>query len=215
METFNLKSYWNNRYVTQPNSAGDGSGAGSEGLEANIKANIINLWIKQFEIKTITEVGCGSGRNLMLYNIPISYTGYDISPRAIEMCNERTRKIQNSLKYFFTNEYDKQDFNADLLLCLDVYYHIPNDDDFELLCKNLFVDFKGKYIIAYTTDTDEQFLPDGTPLANHLRFRKFLDKVNEYGTWEALYIIEGFNTTDGKTMQLPNNKKFFLLRRII
>jgi len=205
-----LKEYWDTRY-----RQGGTSGAGSYGVEAVTKANLINTWIKQYGIRTINEIGSGDGNNLLFYHVPISYTGYDLSSKAVELANEKTRKIKNSLKYFFTNNYDDQNFDADLCLCLDVWYHEVEDQDFEALCQTLFVKGKWKYIIAYTTDTDIQVLADGTPLADHLKFRPFLDTVKEFPQWEVLSVVTGFNTSDGLPMLFPNGKKFFLLKRFV
>ena len=203
-----LTNYWDNRYVQ-----GGNSGAGSYGMEAAVKANIINHWIKEYEIKTINEIGCGDGNNLLLYDIPISYTGYDISPKAIEICNEKTRKIKNSLKYYFTTNVNDIDYQADLCLCLDVWYHQVKDEDFSFLCHQLFELGEWEYIIIYSTDTNSQFTADGKPLASHMKPREVLSKVAEYPQWEVLYWISGFNTTDGKTMMFPAEKKFFLLHK--
>lgn len=204
-----LTKYWNDRYVN-----GGNSGAGSYGLEAFTKAQVINKWIKQYGIKTINEIGCGDGNNLLLYDIPISYTGYDISQKAVEICNEKTRRIPNSLKYYFTNEFNDMDFDADLCLVLDVWYHLVDDLDFHKFCRDLFEGRgKWKYIIIYSTDTDSQFLDDGTPLAAHLKFRKVLETVESYPNWELLYWLSGFQTSDEKTYNFPASKKFFIFKR--
>lgn len=204
-----LTEYWNQRYVQ-----GGNSGAGSYGQEATMKASIINHWIKNNEIRTINEVGCGDANNLLMYYVDISYTGYDISPKAIQMCNEKTRKIPNSLKYFFTSDPNKQDFNADLCLCLDVWYHQTEDKDFEELCKLLFVIGNWKYIIIYSTDTNSQFTSDGKPLAKHMHPREVLSKVAEYPEWKVKYWCSGFKSEEDISMLFPAEKKFFLLERV-
>lgn len=212
MGNFDLREYWENRYKNRQGIAGDGSGAGSEGVEAITKAQIINNWIKEFEIKTINEIGCGSGDNLLYYKVPISYTGYDISPKAIELCNEKTRKIPNNLKYYFTNTIRDMDFDADLCLLLDVWYHITDDFEFQMLCDTLFVNNNWKYIIIYSTDTDSEFIHTGERQAQHLKQREVLSKVKEFPQWEVQYVLTGFQTSDGKVFAFPCNKKFFLLK---
>jgi len=204
-----LSNYWQQRYVS-----GGNSGAGSYGEEAKMKGSLINHWMKLHEMRTINEIGCGDGNNLMYYNVDISYTGYDISERAIQICNEKTRKIKNSLKYFFTTEYDKQDFDADVCLCLDVWFHQVKDEDFEALCKNLFVDFRGKYIIIYSTDTDSQFMEDGTPVAPHMRPREVLSKVAEYPQWKLKFWCSGYRDVNDRLALFPSTKKFFLFERV-
>ena len=201
-----VEKYWENRYAQ-----GGNSGAGSYGMEAAFKANIINHWIAQHDIKTINEIGCGDGNNLLLYDIPISYVGYDISPKAIEICNQKTKRIKNALKYYFTSNLEDMDYDADVCLLLDVWYHLTDDKVFEDLCQTLFVDGNWKYIIAYNMDSNSQFTEDGTAFAPHLQNREFLSKVQEFPKWEVLYWLSGFNTTDGKQVLFPAQKRLFLL----
>ena len=208
MNNFNSQEYWQQRYVS-----GGNSGAGSYGVEAVTKANIINHWIKQYDIRTIFEAGSGDGNNLLFYHIPTSYCGYDVSPKAIELCLEKTRKIPNSLKYYFTSDIKMIDTEADLCLSLDVMYHLIEDSVFEDYCNLLFKN-NYKYVIIYSTDTDSQFLADGTPLAPHVRFRSISDMIKKYPEYELLYMVSGFNTDDGKQMLFPSDKRFFLLKKL-
>jgi len=209
-EKFNNFQYWDNRYKYNSNSAGGGSGAGSEGLEAVIKATIINAWTKEYEMRTITELGCGSGDNLQLYNIPISYCGYDISPKAVEICNQKIK----SLKHYFTSKIDEIDFDTDLCLSLDVYYHLVDDKVFQDYCKFLF--YGGwKYIIAYTTDTDSEFIHTGEKQAEHLKQRSFTNEYQKHRQWELVAMLHGYKSSDNKTINFPGNKKFFLLRNTL
>ena len=208
MNEFDLAAYWESRYLN-----GGNSGAGSYGAEAQMKATIINYWIKEYNIRTITELGCGDGANLWLYDVPISYCGYDISPKAIELCEEKFHKHRNRLKYIFTTNMNMIDFDSDLCLSLDVWYHQIEDEDFEDYCKLLFEVGNWKYIIIYSTDTDSQFTEDGTPLAKHVRFRPVLDKVKEYPQWEVLFWSSGIRLSDDKNYRFPSLKRFFLLKR--
>ena len=209
---FNIQEYWNQRYLT-----GGNSGAGSYNEEAMMKATIINHWIKEYNIRTINEIGCGDCNNLLMYNIPISYTGYDISPQAIKICNERTRKIVNNLKYYFTNEYENMDFTADLCLCLDVWFHQVLDEDFNKLCNTLFEIGKWKYVIIYSTDTNSQFTPEGLPLSQHMRQREVMTKILQYPQFEVKYWISGIQVNNKadviNNVQFPSEKKFYLLAR--
>lgn len=204
----NMKSYWDNRYAS-----GGNSGAGSYNTEAVTKAQIINHWMNEFKLRTISEIGCGDGNNLLFYKVDMGYSGYDYSSEAIELCKEKTKRIPNSLKYYFTDKPENIDYQADVCLCLDVWYHQTEDKDFNFLCHQLFELGDWKYMIVYTTDTNNQFTQDGTPLAPHVRFREFLSEVDKYsGKWEVVYWISGFNSSDGLTKHFPSEKKMFLLR---
>lgn len=207
-KVFDVASYWDNRY-----KSGGNSGAGSYNTEAVIKASVINAWIKEHEIRTITELGCGDGNNLQMYNVPISYCGYDLSQTAVEICNEKTRKIKNSLKYFFTSDMNQIDLQADLCLSLDVWYHLVDDKVFADYCNILF-NGGWKYIIAYTTDTDSEFISTGEKQADHLKQRSFTNEYQKHPQWELVAMLHGYKTQDEKVMNFPGDKKFFLLKRV-
>lgn len=203
MGNFNLKQFWQERYV-----GGGNSGAGSYNVEAMLKASIINNWIKQLDIKTIQEIGCGDANNLLLYDVRMQYTGYDISEKAIQICREKTRKIRNSLMYYFGSEEKDIDYDAKMCLCLDVWYHQINDEDFEELCQKLFVKGNWEYVVIYSTDTNNQFTREGVVLAQHVRYREVQSKVSEFQDWELMYWQGGYSDNN-----LPSDKKMFLYRR--
>lgn len=200
MSDFNLKSYWENRYQT-----GGNSGAGSYNMEAMLKASFINTWIRNFNIKTIQEIGCGDGNNLLMYDIRMQYTGYDISPKAIEMCKEKTRKVRNSLFYYFGSEEKDIDYDARMCLCLDVWYHQVNDEDFEELCQKLFVKGNWKFLVIYSYEAN----PFGDDkVGQHIKYRDVLSKVAEFPNWELTYWVSGYSDN-----HLPSKKKMFLFTR--
>ena len=62
---FDSKKYWEKRYLK-----GGDSGDGSYGKLAEFKAKVINRFVKENEIKTIIEWGCGDGNQLTYMNYP-------------------------------------------------------------------------------------------------------------------------------------------------
>ena len=80
LEFRSTPEYWELRYKLKGNS-----GSGSYGRLADYKANCINGFVKNNEIKSVIEFGCGDGNQLTLaqYN---SYIGLDISNKAIKIC---------------------------------------------------------------------------------------------------------------------------------
>lgn len=197
---FNLKKYWQDRYVS-----GGNSGAGSYGDEAIFKANFINHWIEELGINTITEIGSGDANNLLLYKVNTSYCGYDISEKAVEISNEKTKRIHNGLKYFFTSKLNEIDYDAKLCLCLDVFYHQVNDDDFNALFDLIFKKGNWKYVIVYTAEysnISEELL------GNHMKYREIQSKVAALNSWELMHWISGYSND-----KLPSNKRFFLFER--
>ena len=76
----NSAEYWDQRYKT-----GGNSGAGSYNRLAEFKAEILNEFVDQQQITSVIEYGTGDGAQLKLARYP-SYTGVDISEKAVEMC---------------------------------------------------------------------------------------------------------------------------------
>ena len=72
---FDSKKYWQERYVK-----GGNSGAGSYGEFASYKANVINNFVRDNNVETVLELGCGDGNQLALFDIPV-YVGQDISEK--------------------------------------------------------------------------------------------------------------------------------------
>ncbi len=76
--------------------------------------------------KSICEVGCGAGEILnQLYlqmSQDISFTGYEVSPQAFELC----KNIQKDRLSFYLADLFLETTNFDLILCLDVFEHIED-----------------------------------------------------------------------------------------
>jgi len=161
--TIRSKEYWENRYAH-----GGTSGAGSYGLLAEFKAEILNAFVQEHQILSVIEFGCGDGNQLSLAHYP-AYIGLDVSKTAIRLCIERFR--QDPSKSFFL--YDSQcfmdrhnTFTAELALSLDVIFHLLEDDIFECYMQHLFAAAK-RYVIIYSSNTDE------VSPAPHIKHRHF------------------------------------------
>jgi len=76
----NSKQYWEKRY-----RSGGGSGSGSYNNLAVFKAEIINAFIKENDVKSVVELGCGDGNQLQLFEFN-TYIGYDVSDAVVEIC---------------------------------------------------------------------------------------------------------------------------------
>ncbi len=151
---------------------GSNSGAGAYNHLAEFKAEIINSFIKTNNIKNILEFGCGDGNNLALYNIE-NYMGIDVSPKAIEIC--KSKFTQDISKKFFTLDEFKQNKEAqktsELVLSLDVIYHLIEDEVFEEYMNSLF-NSSSKYIIIDASNFDET-------LCSHVKHRKFTNWIEK------------------------------------
>lgn len=157
------ENYWIERY-----NSGGNSGDGSNRKLAEFKAEILNKFVLKENIKTIIEYGCGDGNQLKLAEYP-TYTGFDVSPKAITLCRELftddTTKIFRLMK-----EYAGE--KAQLTLSLDVIYHLIEDEVFNEYMHRLF-DSAEEFVIIYSSNTNE----NKQDQAAHVKHRKFSEWV--------------------------------------
>lgn len=193
------KKYWEKRYI-----AGGNSGLGSYGRLARFKAEIINEFIKKNEIIKVIEFGCGDGNQLSLFKI-YNYIGLDISKTAIEICKKRFKKDKTK-SFFLYDPYSfggRDDFSAELILSLDVIYHLIEDDIFELYMKHLFL-VSNKFIIIYSSNAEN----DNIYSASHCRNRQFSEwiKIN-LPEWKLIEEIKN---------RYPNesNSDFYIYKKV-
>ncbi|MDP4116079.1 MAG: methyltransferase domain-containing protein [Bacteroidota bacterium] len=115
--------------------------------DANWKAQQIIKIIEanRIEPKSICEVGCGAGEILnqlhSRMNNNISFTGYEISPQAYELCKQRTK---GRLSFKLLNILDDTESLFDVVLVIDVVEHI--EDCFGFLKK---IKDKGRFKILH------------------------------------------------------------------
>jgi len=143
--------YWRARYLN-----GGNSGAGSYGEMAQFKADTINEFIESHkDIVAVLDVGCGDGNQASLLKCTY-YKGVDISKVAIDLCKKKFEDI-DTMSFMNTRELD--DFaQFDLVLSLDVVYHLLEEEVFESHMGTLFR-HAGKYVIIYSSDTN-RILPN-------------------------------------------------------
>jgi hypothetical protein len=74
---------------------------------------------------TVCEVGCGAGEilNHLHAELPeTNFFGYEVSPQAFEICSAKSKeRLQFALGDLLETEE-----RFDLLLCIDVFEHVPN-----------------------------------------------------------------------------------------
>lgn len=159
------EAYWQNRY-----NEGKNSGSGSYNQLAHFKAQFINDFVQQHQINSVIELGCGDGNQLKLSNYP-NYHGFDISEKAVEMCRSLFR--DDPSKKFDTMEMlDNQ--KSELLLSLDVIYHLVEDAVFETYMTQLF-NASSSFVIIYSSNTDEQQKLQA-PHVRHRNFSRWIEK---------------------------------------
>ncbi len=185
--------YWIERYAT-----GGNSGAGSYSKLAEYKAEVLNDFVKENNVKSVIEYGCGDGSQLKLAVYP-NYIGFDIAPKAIALCRELFRS-DSSKNFKLMEEYEGE--RAELTLSLDVIFHLVEDEVFESYMKRLFGS-SDRFVIIYSSDsdTDEQAqkvaphvkrkkLTKWVEVAPHVKHRKFTKWVEKnLRGWELIQHI--------------------------
>ena len=81
--------------------------------------------MRNLQPTTVCEIGCGAGEILSRLHeeLPAAQCfGYEISPQAFELCLTRQK---NNL-HFVLGDLLQTQARFDLLLCIDVFEHIPN-----------------------------------------------------------------------------------------
>ena len=162
---FDSAVYWEQRYVQ-----GGNSGAGSYNRLAEFKAWVLNEFCTKNNIKKIIEFGCGDGNQLKLsqYN---KYIGLDVSKKSIELCLDIFKGDSNK-EFYVLGSVDLNDdkFKGDLVISLDVIYHLIEDNIFENYMNNLFAS-SNKFVIIYSSNYDS------LSVAIHVKHRNFANFV--------------------------------------
>lgn len=161
---FGSKNYWETRYLK-----GGTSGPGSYGKLAEFKAEIINSFIEKNNISSVMEFGCGDGNQLDLLKIP-EYHGYDVSAEAIKICSA---KFSNDPTKTFENIDDYNLEKAELVLSLDVIFHLVENNVFENYMSRLFKAPK-KYVLIYSSNSDDIDVK-GSFHVKHRKFTSWID----------------------------------------
>ncbi len=163
------RDYWEKRYA-----AGRNSGAGSYGRLAKFKAEFINAFVIDNAITSVIEFGFGDGNQLSLADYP-QYIGLDVSRTAVSICQQRFA-ADNSKSFFLYDPFAFTDhrrvFSAELVLSLDVIYHLVEDDVFATYMTHLF-NAADRFVIVYSSDREDSTI---TP---HVRQRKFTTWVDQ------------------------------------
>lgn len=158
--------YWESRY-----KLGGNSGAGSYNILAKFKAEVINDFVTKKNIETVIEFGSGDGNQLKYFNFR-SYIGFDVSQTAINRCRE-IYKSDSTKQFEVLKAYNQE--KADLILSLDVIYHLIEDGTYFDYMEKLFAS-SSKYVIIYSSNDDEH---KNNNVATHVKHRKFTNWVEQ------------------------------------
>ncbi|MCM3784617.1 class I SAM-dependent methyltransferase [Neobacillus mesonae] len=147
--SFDYIGYWDNAYKN-----GGNSGAGSYGVLAEFKAEVINSLIAKHQLARVIEFGCGDGNQLSYMNYK-EYLGLDVAGSSIRLCTQRfASDPSKSFMLYNPGLFINQGFiAADLAVCLDVLYHITNEADYISTLRDLF-SVGAEWVVLYTRITN-------------------------------------------------------------
>jgi SAM-dependent methyltransferase len=157
-------SYWEERY-----RQGGTSGPGSYGRLAEFKAKVLNDFILKNEIQSIIEFGCGDGSQLALANYP-RYVGIDVAESSITACRKRFAGDANK-SFYFAGQIPANLGRSDLVLSLDVIYHLVEDRVFEEYMRSLFL-HSGRFVVIFSSNKSEQ---EPAPHVRHREFTRWIE----------------------------------------
>lgn len=177
--------FWEERYAN-----GGTSGPGSYGSLAQAKAEFLNTFVREHGVRSVTEFGCGDGHQLASAHYP-SYVGLDVSSAAVRICKRRFADDPSKSFFLYDGECFADPvgvFRADLVLSLDVIYHLVENEIFETHMRHIF-DSASRYVVVYSTNSE---LIDGAP---HVRHRAFTPWVEANAPeWRLARTVRGPNT---------------------
>ena len=109
----------------------------------------------------ICEVGCGAGEILsqlqLLLSGPVSYTGYEISPQAFQLCKA---KENERLRFRLDDLLLQDDAYFDIVLAIDIFEHVEDYFSFLRRLRN-----KGRFKIFHVPlDLSAQAVLRGSPI---------------------------------------------------
>jgi hypothetical protein len=164
--SFSSGNYWEYRYAD-----GGSSGDGSYGRLADFKAEFINEFIRKNKVERVIEFGCGDGNQLSLLE-GTEYLGLDVSATVIGKCGQKFEECntRSFIKYDPDNWINHGFVVAELVLSLDVLYHLVEQDIFLKYLNHLF-EAASDFVIIYSTNFD-------CSEAEHIRHREFTSLVS-------------------------------------
>lgn len=197
---FDSVTYWKNRY-----SNGGNSGSGSYGKLADFKAESFNRFVRENDIHSCIEYGCGDGNQLALMEVD-KYLGLDVSPDTISAISKKFEgDPRKKFEVYSPGIFKVSDgYRADISLSMDVILHLIEETRYQEYMRNLF-NSGGRFVGIFSTATDEQPLK----MAAHNRFRDHRKWISKKATDFQLVACE-FTPDD---LGYPINTGFFYYRR--
>lgn len=153
-------TYWQDRYRRGGQGRGKGSGSGSVGEAAAFKADVVNGFIRDHDVHSLFDYGCGDGEVAKRIMVD-EYVAYDPSVEAVTRCME----ARNRVGRFISICVPPMGWQFDLVISLDVIFHLLEDDVYQDYMRNLFA-MSSKYVIVHSTNYEKW----KQPITRHREF---------------------------------------------
>jgi SAM-dependent methyltransferase len=150
---FRSGEYWEDRYKT-----GGNSGLGSYGKLAAFKAQFINNFIREHQVKRLLDFGCGDGNQAGFLEIE-NYLGFDVSPSAVQRCRDKFKGDSRRRFLLYEPASFKAEvaaFKADLAISMDVVFHLVEEEVFVKYMDELFSSAT-RHVIIYSTNFEKSY----------------------------------------------------------
>jgi len=99
------------------------SGPGSLLENTDLLVKNLNIFIKEYKIKTIIDVPCGDFNYMSKVNLDdIEYLGLDVSKKAINICNNKAH--DSNIKFNVFDATNQQLPYANLIIVKDLFLHL-------------------------------------------------------------------------------------------
>lgn len=195
------EQYWDDRY-----KRGGNSGAGLYGPLARFKADVLNHFVRDRNIQSIIELGCGDGSQLAIAEYP-RYIGTDVSREAIKICKSKFRKDPTKIFYHTSDDLSLK-ASAEMALSLDVLYHLVEDDVFNSYMERLVASAQ-KYVCIYSSNFDED------TAASHVRNRCFTAWMRQHApSWLLISKIDNlYHPNSGGRADQTSWSDFYFFER--
>ena len=156
-------NYWKERY-----QQGGTSGPGSAGHLAEFKAEVLNEFVANNGIQSVIEFGCGDGVQLGLAKYPL-YAGVDVAEGSVANCRQRFSGDPTKT-FYLANQVPENLGQFDLVLSLDVIFHLVENKVFDAYMHSLFA-HAGRFVVIFSSDKDE---PGDAPHVRHRAFTQWI-----------------------------------------
>ena len=185
---------------------GGTSGPGSYGRLARFKADILNNFVREKDVESVIEFGCGDGAQLRLASYP-AYVGVDVSRTSIERCS-RLFTQDVTKRFYLVDNLPPSAGPFDLALSLDVIYHLVEDSVFDRYMSWLFR-FSRRHVVIYSSNYDS------ATTAAHVRHRQFTTWIeSNAGDWRSDgFVPNRFPFDPEKPEQTSHADFFFFVRQ--